>query len=501
MLPMTFNYSAVPLTPQPPTASFTISPSPPFYPGDTITFDGSASTGGVDGDEAVPITQYVWDFGDGTNITLAAPGGAVTTHVYNDTGLFDACLIVVAPGIGPYIDPGYVNTSSIICQDVRMNLRAQTGIDVFTESYRWPCYTTEFIGLGVNNSVVDGFLPQEKVTICAYVFYNGDPVQNKPVAFVIEGPKNIYQNITVMRTAFTSGEWDNFTYGDGYACVSFRIPWPCNNSEAIVFGNWTVTASVVLPLPECQEEACYEDSFEFKVGWMVTVLDVEVVRTTSRGSHREPLDGYKKCAIVGIDVFVHNNYLEPRLALITAVMYDDVGTPIGFLSSWETVDPGDHWIDIGEIHIPKWAYSGIFPVVYANAYYLCCDESGIMAPWGPEVASDTFGIGALTYSECGAAYPWDNDDDPLVDNCVIYEAVHWLGTDPTYSRGRAGMAYAQYVWYAEMYAVLDDHVIDVEDIRDAIVYYLWEDKDYAANATQAMAAVLAAEAICGFSCP
>jgi hypothetical protein len=497
-----FEYEYPPLPPSPPTASFTISPSPPFYEEDTITFDASASQPGFDGDEFVPITAYVWDFGDGTNASTASP---VIAHTFNDSGLYPVCLITVAPGDDQggsgYIDPGYVNTSSLICQDVRINVRSLTGIDVFTEDYRWPCYTTSYIGLGVNSTEpVDGFLPQEKVTICAYVFYNGDPVQNKPVAFVIEGPKNPFQNITVYRTAFTSGEWDNFTYGDGYVCVSFRIPWPCNNSEAIVFGNWTVKASVVLPLPQCQEEACYEDILMFKVGWMVQVLDVTVHRTTSRGSYRDIMEGYKKCAIVGIRATVHNNYNEPRMAFLTAVMYDDVGTPIATVSKWAEIEPGDPTVDLGTVHIPKWAYSGLYPVVYANAYYVCCDESGILAPWGPEVASDTFGIAAIEYSECAAAYPWGDNDDEFLDHCVIYEVINTVSnSSTTVSKRGAGMAYSKWVWFAEMYAVLDDHVVDVEDIREALIGYIVDREGVAESV--ALSWILAAEAICGFACP
>jgi hypothetical protein len=488
LIALDFRYYSAGGTPVPPTASFTVSPTPPLYVGDTITFDGSASSPGFDGDDATPITAYVWDFGDGTNATTAGP---VITHEYNATGTYSVCLITVAPGIPTYIAPGYVNTSSQICQDVSIFVKAATGIDVFTEDYRWPCYTTSFVGLGANESA-DGFLPQEKVTICAYVFYNGDPVQNKPVAFQVSGPLNPFQNITVYRTAFTSGEWDNFTYGDGYVCVSFRIPWPCNNSEAIVFGNWTVKASVVLPLPQCQEEICYEDTLTFKVGWMVTVLEVTTHRVTVTPTISGEYDAFKKCGMIGIKVKVHNNYLEPRMALLTATVYDDVGTPIATITSWEEIAPGDPVITLGMLHIPKWAYSGFNPVVYANAYYICCDESGILAPWGPEVVSDPFAIAAITYSDCAAAYPWDLDDD----YCVIRQTMNGTkyANDPW-----PGRYWSSYHQAAERLAILGDHVVDVEDIRNAWLPKVEEKQGM--TPAEAMAHILAAEAYCGFSCP
>ncbi len=58
----------------PPVASFTISPAPPYYVGDTLTFDASASN-----DPDGTIVSYEWDFGDDTNATLADP---VITHIY-----------------------------------------------------------------------------------------------------------------------------------------------------------------------------------------------------------------------------------------------------------------------------------------------------------------------------------------------------------------------------------------------------------------------------------
>jgi PKD repeat protein len=56
------------------TASFTFSPTNP-EPGDPVQFNGSPSTvaGGA------TITQYAWDFGDGTSETKAEP---TTSHVY-----------------------------------------------------------------------------------------------------------------------------------------------------------------------------------------------------------------------------------------------------------------------------------------------------------------------------------------------------------------------------------------------------------------------------------
>ena len=55
---------------QPPVASFTWSPESPFYSGDVVTFDASASF-----DPDGTIVQYLWDFGDGFTAE-----GKIVTH-------------------------------------------------------------------------------------------------------------------------------------------------------------------------------------------------------------------------------------------------------------------------------------------------------------------------------------------------------------------------------------------------------------------------------------
>ena len=77
-----------PSGPQPPTASFTISPNP-AQTGQTVTFDGSSSTD-LDG----PITKYEWDL-DG-NGTYEVDGGTSpgTTHSYSSTGVYTVRLRV-----------------------------------------------------------------------------------------------------------------------------------------------------------------------------------------------------------------------------------------------------------------------------------------------------------------------------------------------------------------------------------------------------------------------
>jgi len=68
---------------QPPTASFTFSPTNPQV-GTSVSFDGSGSH-----DPDGWIAGYTWDFGDGTS-----GSGATTSHTYTSTGAYTARLTV-----------------------------------------------------------------------------------------------------------------------------------------------------------------------------------------------------------------------------------------------------------------------------------------------------------------------------------------------------------------------------------------------------------------------
>jgi YD repeat-containing protein len=77
-----------PSGPQPPTASFTVSPNP-AQTGQTVTFDGTTST-----DPDGPITRYEWDL-DG-NGTFETDSGAnpITSRSYSTTGVYTVRLRV-----------------------------------------------------------------------------------------------------------------------------------------------------------------------------------------------------------------------------------------------------------------------------------------------------------------------------------------------------------------------------------------------------------------------
>jgi len=365
-----FYYEAAMMTVVSPTASFVITTPTPIYEGTSVDFDASASTGGCDGDTSpTPITEYWWSF-EGEPFAMA---GATPSHTYATAGSYSACLYVVAPGVPAYIDPSYVNTSATVCKSVDIKVLAFTGIDVYTENFRWPWYTTTKNGSGPMEPA-DCFGPQENVDLYAYVYYNDDAVQNKLVKFVIEGPDSPWGQFVFTRTAYSSnGTVWNGTHmipmPDGVAWVHFRIPWPCEHAESRIFGVWNVSVEVALPDVKPGEEITYKDSVWFKVSW-----GVEIVSLTTLDDASLPKDAFKKCETIYIEVNVTNCHMEPVDAVIAVAVYDDVGTIIGSAYAYVTVPAEDPWCTPGEasvilsMHIPKWAYVGAHGMVYANAY-------------------------------------------------------------------------------------------------------------------------------------
>jgi PKD repeat protein len=79
-------------------AKFTFSPASP-KPGDTVSFDGSTSTGSP--------TSYIWSFGDGTQASTA-----MTTHAYAAAGSYLVQLAVGAPGTGCPVAPCIVQATT-----------------------------------------------------------------------------------------------------------------------------------------------------------------------------------------------------------------------------------------------------------------------------------------------------------------------------------------------------------------------------------------------------
>ena len=203
-------------------------------------------------------------------------------------------------------------------------------IDVYTQ------YPDPYGGQGLNETS-DMFFPQGTVILYAKLTYNGDPVQNKPVTFQVWNEQG-FVNFT--KTDMT----DEY----GIATIVYGIEWPCNGSEDVIFGLWTVVASSTV------REGFTWDWLWFKVYWLVYQLKVTA-----------PALGIVKGNSGDFTVSFISFREQPIDVLIHLVILDDLQVPIGRASEWISVgDPALPWCQNRTnsinftVYIPKWAFAG-----------------------------------------------------------------------------------------------------------------------------------------------
>ncbi|MDW8040341.1 MAG: hypothetical protein RMJ03_02815 [Nitrososphaerota archaeon] len=225
-------------------------------------------------------------------------------------------------------------------------------IDVYTE------YPEPYGGQGPREPS-DAFGPQSEVTLYALVTYNFDPVQQKLVTFEIWHGEFHY-----IRTARTNE--------NGIATISFRLPWPCENPEARVFGTWYVNATV-----EIAEKYVF-DTLTFEVGYLIKILSVEPgAPAFKKGEHMTFKITYKCISEQPLDV------------VFWVVVYDDLGVTIAYnYVPVKGVTKGTYTVEIGCMELKKWAFVGM-GTVYANALTKLPSQGG--TAYCPEVSA-TFGI-------------------------------------------------------------------------------------------------------------
>jgi hypothetical protein len=190
-------------------------------------------------------------------------------------------------------------------------------IDLFTQK-------TPFNGMGINQSS-DAFEPQELVILYALVTYNQAPIVNNLVAFQVNNPANAFQNITVVGVSSTNQS--------GIAQFSFRIPWPFENAEQIVFGEWSAIGTVDIT------EQVTVDILTFQVGWIIKITNI-----TTLNAKFEPQTEYQRDEVIVFDLTVENIGLIPKLGTIIVDVQDAASYPIIYIEMDNLVfEPGENY--------------------------------------------------------------------------------------------------------------------------------------------------------------
>jgi len=150
----------------------------------------------------------------------------------------------------------YINTVPASAEDCHYRAPMKIlglAIDLYTQ------YDPPYGGQGPDMPS-DMFGPQQLVDLFALVTYNEYPVQQKLVGFEVRHGDYVF-----WREAATDEK--------GIAHVSFRLPWPCEDPVAEIFGKWIVIATVEVA------EQVKNDTLGFWVWWKVEVLSVEPKQT------------------------------------------------------------------------------------------------------------------------------------------------------------------------------------------------------------------------------
>ncbi len=339
-------FVCLPGSPRGPTAVFTPADGAFFTDGETIQLDASASTGGSDGLNNIPIENYAWeiDFGDDGSVDYTF--GGVTASFPADLPGSSAIQIGITLTVTTGANPGQPESATV--EHVVTLQPAPTGlaIDIYTGTNNPILYGVWIGGEGSGElgAVSETFGPQELVTLNAIVTYNGAPVVNKMVRF------DIYNNEGALigtRTA-TSG-------ADGEATVDFRLPWEGQTADAKI-GLWNASATV-----EVSQEVT-SDYVEFIFDYLLEIVDVETLDTSDVAQVE-----FARDAQVKVKITFGSNMLFATLPVQgTMVTYDIADVPVIQYVAETTVVAGSTNYVANAQTVPTWAFVGQ-ATVYANA--------------------------------------------------------------------------------------------------------------------------------------
>ena len=229
-------------------------------------------------------------------------------------------------------------------------------IDLFTDK-------VPFDGRGINQQC-DAFQPQELVKLYARVTYNNAPIPNWLVAFQILNPLN--RTVAVCT---------NSTNDDGIAAFSFRIPWPSEDAEQAVFGDWKAVATVSIA------EKVFMDTLTFRVGWIVQITDIKTLNVTFN-----PQTSFLRGEAIVFNLTVKNIALTNKSAVIIVDTFDVANYPIGhviYTGKPVVFRPGENVIQVVS-KVPENATVGR-ATVSAVAYTALPEYGGV--PYSPSYLS------------------------------------------------------------------------------------------------------------------
>jgi len=221
------------------------------------------------------------------------------------------------------------------------SLAAYTSIDVYTNK-----------GGKGQNVPSDAFGPQELVQLYASVTYRGAGVVNTDVAFIIENQNGITIATRVGRTD-----------SNGTAYAEYRLPWPDGSNPEVVFGKWSIVASVNV------SQVTVSDSLNFVFNYIINSNGISVPSSVQRGTN------------LAVAITINNIENAPVTSTVTMTIYDEARVPIGSFSTTCTNNALTTATVTATIPIPTWTFVGQ-ATVYVDILTNTLSSGGV--PYCPE---------------------------------------------------------------------------------------------------------------------
>jgi len=223
-----------------------------------------------------------------------------------------------------------ITSLTIIPQHILTYADTSVSIDLFTQK-------TPYDGKGPNQPS-DMFGPQETVVLYALVLVNGAPANGKLVAFEINGPLNILEDIKFYQSAETNASGIAETY------FSLAVI-----NETSAFGTWTVIGKVEV------DGKIYSDMLTFQVGWIVELISVRTLDENLSNRKYFGMGGY-----VSMEIALRNNAMVKKTARIGITIFDELGVAINSFEIDNFIVPPGRKIQYvyNSLFIPKYAVPG-----------------------------------------------------------------------------------------------------------------------------------------------
>jgi hypothetical protein len=214
-----------------------------------------------------PIISYLWGVQGQLGFQIPSSGSSITFITPNQAISFRVTLTVTTAS--NQADPNYIDTNSTSMEfDPASQQLTSAGaqIDLYivntnpansTYPLKFPTSQGIYNNTSPTGSYVDTFAPQEQLNLQTFILFNGAPVPNTLVTFVIT-PQS---NPSAIFATFVS-----YSNGQGYASASYRLP--RYNDTSMPFGNYTVTAFVDIA------QVRVSDCFSFQYNYILTIFSV-----------------------------------------------------------------------------------------------------------------------------------------------------------------------------------------------------------------------------------